>query len=67
MTSDYGEDGSNDMNGARLLKTILLLSAMLGLQGLAGCNNEVDPGTPEQLEKVRQQKIKQAERFQREG
>jgi hypothetical protein len=67
MTSANGEGGSIEMKGARLLKAILLLSAVLSLQGLAGCNSEVDPGTPEQLEKVRQQKIKQAERFQREG
>jgi hypothetical protein len=46
---------------------MLLLAMVLCLSGLTGCSNEVDPGTPEQQEKVRQQKIKQAERFQREG
>lgn len=55
------------MKGVHLLKAVFLLATVLGLSGLAGCSNEVDPGTPEQLEKVRQQKIKQAERFQREG
>jgi hypothetical protein len=54
------------MKGSWLFKSMILPAVVLGVHELSGCSGEVDPGTPEQLEKVRQQKT-QAERFQREG
>jgi hypothetical protein len=49
-----------------LLETLLILQVLIGLPGLLGCSTKKEP-TPEELEKVRQHKIKQAERFQKEG
>jgi hypothetical protein len=49
-----------------LLLTFLICHLLVLLPGLAGCSTKKEP-TPEELEKVRQHKIKQAERFQKEG
>jgi hypothetical protein len=65
LFNNHLTDQCNSMKRAFLL-TVLIFNALLLLPVSIGCSAKKEP-TPEELEKVRQHKIKQAERFQKEG